>query len=395
MFGFLTRRQLNNDLQDKGFESVKACYRLAVTSAVLLLFSASCNDAEKPRFSAEQLESIPPPVTANLPEVSGGLALSVGGQTLTADEVVAPFVENFKRTARNTDFETFQNHTIEQIDHLVVGRISGIILYELAAKQAGDVDEALEKAVEGEIRKFVDSFGGDYAKAEEALEQEGMDWADFRQHQRRTLLSQAYLASKMPDEHVTYKEMTNYYQSHKDDLFAKEPSITFRLIDLQPGGSALTGTSSGGEPAQLSAAEIMDRIRGGEDFAALARAHSRGPRRNSGGLWEAVNPANLAEPYDVLAEAAEMIEPPQLAGPLEVDGRVFIMKLEEKRTRRLEPFERVQRQIEARIVLQRRREAMDRISQELAEGARIINKDEFVNYCCKRIYLLCRQGLSD
>jgi hypothetical protein len=358
--------------------------------AASLLLSGSCSDHEKPRFTAEQLETIPPPVTEGLPEASGGFVLAVGGRTLTADEVVTPLLEHLKPLAENSDFETFRRHAAGQVDDFVVAKISGILLYDLAARQAGDFEEALDKAVEAETRKFVDSFGGDYAKAEEALEQAGMDWTGFRQHQRRAILSQSYLASKMPSESVSYRQLVDYYEANKDDLFSEEPSITFRLIDMRPQNAEAASPPGGGGPAGPTAAGIMDRISRGEDFAELAGKYSSGPRRNSGGLWKAINPENLAAPYDALAEAAGIIEPGQVAGPMEREGHIFIMKLEEKHPRRFEPFDSVQRQIEARINLERRREAMDRISGELAEQAGIVNKGAFVDFCLGRIYALSR-----
>jgi len=62
------------------------------------------------------------------------------------------------------------------------------------------------------------------------------------------------------------------------------------------------------------------------------------------------------------------------------------MKLEEKSEASVEPFEAVQSQIEAKIILERRREAIDKLNEEVMQQAAIENADRFIDFCLERIY---------
>jgi len=80
------------------------------------------------------------------------------------------------------------------------------------------------------------------------------------------------------------------------------------------------------------------------------------------------------------------MEQGQVAGPIEVEGHIFIMKLEEKRPKSYEPFEKVQEQLEQKVIADRQKEAIDKLNAELREQIVLSEKDEFVDFCLERIY---------
>jgi parvulin-like peptidyl-prolyl isomerase len=100
---------------------------------------------------------------------------------------------------------------------------------------------------------------------------------------------------------------------------------------------------------------------------------------------------SLAKPYDVLALEAKKIEPGQIVGPIETDGHIFIMKLEEKQVGGYEPFEKVQKEVEDRIIYERRNEVVNKLNAKITEHAGLSRKDEFINFCLEKIYRLSKQ----
>ena len=122
----------------------------------LLLLFTGCGDTKKPRFTEEQLAEIPIAVEQSLPAPSGGFVLSVGGETITSAEIVRPLVKQFQPYAQANDYQQFQRMAGPQVEKFVVSRISDILLYNEAKKELGDkIEDALNKAVEGEVRKFI------------------------------------------------------------------------------------------------------------------------------------------------------------------------------------------------------------------------------------------------
>jgi len=370
-------------------------YRYVFSSLLVSFFATGCalKQQEKPDDSVYTVISAAS--EADLPSPDGGFTLSVGGETITAGQVANPqLIEKLSPFAKQVDFEQFKKMTRGQIKQLVINRIVEILLYEQAKRQfAENLEDAIEKAVKTEVRKFVASFGADYAKAERALRQMDMDWDSFREYQKKIMLSQYYISTKVPRiGEVTYRQMLDEYNRVKDELFTLPASLRFHLIDIdiakvQPDDPNQDKT----EAAAGLAGELIKRLGAGEDFAALARRYSHGHRRNFGGLWNSVRPDSLAYPYDVLAVLARNTEPGRIAGPVEAGGHIFIMKLEEKVPATVEPFVKVQKQIEAKLRLERRKQAMDKFGRSIVEQAKVANNDAFVDFCLEEIYRRARE----
>jgi peptidyl-prolyl cis-trans isomerase SurA len=330
--------------------------------------------------------------------------LVVGGETITYEDVISTpmeynqmimsLAEFLSPVARTSDYEQFRKWAGPQVEEIVTGRISQILLYQEAKRQAGDnIDEALEQAAEKEMRRFILRYGGDEAKAEQALREIGMDRQSFKEQQKRLMLRQSYIASKLPgSKPISYRELMQRYNEIKEKSFAIPAQLKFRLIDIQPAKLELANVEQDRlEEARKLAEELIGRIKQGEDFGELARQYSQGHRRELGGSWNPVNPDSLAEPYDVLAEAAKKIEPGHIAGPIEVQGHIFIMQLQERRAKDYEPFENVQDQVEQQIIIERQREAIDKLVAELIEQAALEGRDEFVDFCLEMIYRMSKR----
>jgi len=360
-------------------------------TALIFLTASGCGTKKKPALTEKDLAKIPFAQREDLPEPSGGFVLAVGGQTVTSDEVIGQMLEHLREFAQKTDIERFEKEVRPTVEQFVISKITNILVYQQAKKQAGEnINEALDKAADGEVRKFIVGFGGDYAKAEETLKKMGMNWVDFKEYQRKLILSQSYISSKLPeDKPITYGELVDYYDSVKDKFFTRPAMIRFRLIDIEVDKIGVKDANeSKFEKAGNLADELMKRLAAGEDFGELAKKYSDGYRKEAGGLWNAIEPESLAEPYDVLAEAAEKAQPGQIVGPVGAGEHIFIMKLEEKQSMLVEPFEKVQKEVEAQLSFERRKRTFDEFGEKLVKQAALTEKDEFVKYCIEKIYQL-------
>jgi len=359
---------------------------------LMLLLAGGCESNKKSLTDAE-VERIAITQKIELVEASGGLVLMVGGETITSDEIILP-IERFEPVAQIRDFEQFKGQVRGQLQDVVLDKVSNILLHQHAKREAGqNIDEALEKAADNELRKFVLDYGGDEAKADEVLKQSGMDRKSFKERQKRSMLIQGYVSSKLPNNRpVTYRELMDTYNQMKDEFFAVAGTITFRLIDIQPARLEEAGPQEDpGKPARELAQELLARIQSGEDFSELARQYSRGPRKEFGGLWRPVRPQSLAAPYDRLAAEADKIKPGQIA-VVATPEHIFIMKLEEKQPEGYEPFEKVQRLVRNKIMVDRQNEVFRRLNARLLEQAGLSRTDEFIDFCLEKIYRMLNDG---
>ena len=372
------------------------CRYICLLVLILVLFGG-CNsgnsEAEKERKELTQ--------KIELVESEGGYVLMVGGETLTSDEIIdsrlplnQSFIspkEYFAPIAQTSDFEQFKERVKGQLEEIIMGKISNMLLYQYAKRQAGsNIDEGLEKAAQNEYRTFVLGFGGDQAKADDKLKLRHMDKKSFMEQRKRALLIEWYMASKLTyNSPVTYRELKDCYDKIKDKYFARAAKIRFRLIDIQP--AKLEVSDPNEDRMQLAknwANKLMALIKSGEDFGELAKKYSYGNWREFGGLWRSVEPSSLAAPYNVLAAEADKMEPGDVAGPIVTKEHIFIMKLEEKQIAGYEPFEDVQDLVKEKVILDRRSEVINKLNADIRREAKLSNTDKFVDFCLEKIYRL-------
>ncbi len=369
---------------------------------LVLLFVCGCDDSQK-RLKDSELERAAITQKIELVEGAGGLVLIVGGDTLTSDEVinaqaflggkVTTPVDYFKPMAQAFDIKLFKERAKDQFEQVLMDRISNIVLYQYAKRQAGtNVEEGLEQAAQGEYRRFVLGYGGDQVRADEALKERGLDRKRYMEEVKREILIRSYVLSKLPDDNrpITHRQLLDGYDEMKDQYFAKEARIRFRLIDIHPDKMEATDPNQGQQLAEERAAQLLARIESGEDFDALAKEYSHGPMRASGGLWPSMQPTSLVTPYDVLAAESEKMQQGEIAGPIIAEGHVFIMKLEEKQVAGYESFETVQEQVRDYVIRKRGIGAREPLNVKIRQQAKLGRTDEFIAVCLEKIYRMSR-----
>ncbi|MHC4104648.1 MAG: peptidylprolyl isomerase [Planctomycetota bacterium] len=377
--------------------------KFALLSMLMLLLIGGCGGNNP---SGAELERRTITRKIRLVEASGGLVLMVGGETLTSDEVIespaelggtyVPPIEYFKPIAQASELEQFKERVGEHLTGILMGKISNMLLYQEIKREVGEnVEVALEKQAEKAMREFVMAYGGDQIRADEALQEKGMDWKSFEEQQKKSMLIQWYVSKKMPNNRpVTHSELMECYNQMKDKSFAIRAAIQFRLIDIQPGRLKLWEISERPKLARLLANRLLTRIQSGDDFGKLAMQYSHGPFRGFGGLWEPVRPDSLAAPYDKLAAEAEKIAPGQITGLIETKEHIFIMKLEAKQSAAYVPFEDVQEQVRDKIAFDRRSEVLNQVNTKLLQQAELSKTDEFVDFCLDKIYQMRDQSVT-
>ena len=377
---------------------------LLVVLGLSVLFSGGGCGEKSHTLTDAELEQIAITEKIQTVEKAGGLVLVVGGDTITSDEVLntsadrygeaKTIVELLKPIANDNDPNRFRELAKSPLKDVVLDRISGVLLYQHAKREIGkNANEALDTMAEKELRRFVLKYGGDEAKADEALRAMGMDRKKFKDEHTKLVITQSYIASKLSYKRpITYGELVEYYQKHKDELFRTEAKLKFRLIDIDILKVPVKSIDENrAEAARKLGEELAKRARAGEDFAKLAEEYSHDHRRAFGGLWPEVQPDSLAEPYTALAEMAKQINPGQIAGPAEAVGHIFVMKLEEKQSEGYEPLEKVQGQVNDRILTDRQNEAIRKLNDRLLREAAIGETDEFIDFCLNKIYALSRE----
>lgn len=329
--------------------------------------------------------------------------LIVSGEAITVDDIEdlpLPYqgqtivLGNYLKPAAlaSGSMEQFAQAARAPVQITVQRRIWNILLYQKAKTEAGDpekIDEALDKAMNRVWREYVVEHGGIDAVAIATLkEEENLTKEQFLENQKREMLSQIHLESKFRrDQPISHVELLEYYERLRDEHYQVKPKIIMRLIDIQLARLPLDDpTMDRQEEALKRARQLSQQIKEGADFGELAQQHSHGHMARHGGLWQERDPASLAPPYDALAGAAADMAIGEVSNPIEVPGRVFIMRLEAKQEAGYYTLEEKQTDIENRIRMDRQQVALTELDAEIAERAQVGNIEQFVQYALEVLY---------
>jgi peptidyl-prolyl cis-trans isomerase SurA len=115
---------------------------------------------------------------------------------------------------------------------------------------------------------------------EDAVKSQGLNWEDFKNNIRNTLLTQRVISSEV-GSHITISddEVSKYYEAHKAD-FVRPEQVALREIVV---------STEGKKPEELpdlkkKAETALKRVQDGEDFGEIAKRLSDGTTKSQGGF---------------------------------------------------------------------------------------------------------------
>jgi len=145
---------------------------------------------------------------------------------------------------------------------------------------------------------------------------------------------------------VDADEVERYYHKHSSQ-FALPARVHVRQIFFK----AAEGSPAESIAAQRAAAErTVTDLQGGADFATLARERSEGPEAKKGGDLGYFGPGELLPAID---QAATALPVGGMSGVIQSPIGFHIVKVEEKQTGRVRPFEEVKNQVQEQFYQER------------------------------------------
>ncbi len=366
---------------------------VAIIVCCMFIWFCGCGKTSKKQDVDEtRLAAVKPPTSQlNMPPPAGEIVLSIESTAITADELIAPVKPQLDELAAQYDYEQFNTRAKPLLANVLIQKVADIKLYEKAkAALPENVDQTIiDRIVEQEVQRFIARYGGNYATAEQMLKKMGMTWQDFHKQQRRAVLVQSFLSDEMKVEKlITYSELVQYYESIKDEKYAKDRLIEFRLIDvnIEKFADPNDPNINAKQKAMELAKKLAQRIKNGEDFAELAKKYSHDEAAPNGGLWKPVRPDSLVEPYNAIETAAENMSIGGVSEPVSAGGHIFIVKLENKQAQSCEPFEKVQTEVEARYVLERRQKMVNEMINKIISQVDLSYADNFLEFCIEQAW---------
>jgi peptidyl-prolyl cis-trans isomerase SurA len=185
-------------------------------------------------------------------------------------------------------------------------------------------DEEVQQQLDAVIQQRVAQAGSE-ARLEEIW---GMPLSrikrEFRDEMRKSLLAQKLQQQRLGSATIGRFEVEEFYNTYKDSLPRVPEEVELAHIYVKP-----KPTEASKVAARKKLEELLDSLKAGVDFAALARAHSQDQgTAQQGGELGLVRRGQFVKEFE---SAVFALTPGQVSGVVETDRGMHIIQLEERR----------------------------------------------------------------
>ncbi|MHB9003976.1 MAG: peptidylprolyl isomerase [Coriobacteriia bacterium] len=278
------------------------------------------------------------------------VAAKVNGDVIKKTELdaqVEKLKEQYPQMFTGADGE---GRLIDFKQRLLDNMINALLIKQAAGDEGIEVTDA---DVDKKIQELKGGFQTD-EQFEQALEQAGMDVAALEDQIREQLVTEQLIAALNKDTEVSDEEIKEYYDANKTQFSQQAAThASHILFDAKD---------------KATAEKVLTDVKGGGDFAALAKEHSKDPASaaKGGDLGWPTTPY-VAE----FQSAADKLKPGQVSGLVETQFGWHIIKVIERRDSRQKTLEEVSDQVKQIIIQQRNADAYQEFLDKLRAEAEI------------------------
>jgi peptidyl-prolyl cis-trans isomerase C len=297
-------------------------------------------------------------------KTSSDKAATVNGSVIpkqTLEREVRLFTDRMVRQGRQVPDVQVPVLRNEILDSL----IDQELLYQDSQKQHMQVDK---KAVDEKYDEIKKRFKTEQ-EFKDAISKMGVTEAEIRSQLKKGLAIDELLKTKVvKDIQVTEEEAKKYYDEHTDQFKqAEQVKASHILIKVAPDASDEKKAE-----AKKKIEEVQEKLKGGEDFAAVAAEYSEGPSKSQGGELPYFKRGQMVKPFE---DAAFSMEVGQLSGIVETQFGYHIIKVDEKKPETTPSFSDEKDKIEQFLKQQKTREKIEAYLEVLRKKAKI---DKFI-----------------
>lgn len=225
---------------------------------------------------------------------------------------------------------------------------------------------------ETELVKQLDSMRKQYhldtiEDLQKAAEAQGVSWQDFKATMRNHLISQLVIQQEVAPKiygNISPSQVKAYYDAHKDEFTQPEQVQLSEILipTADPDNAAQVAE------AKKKADDAEAKLKGGEDFATLAKAVSGGMTASNGGDLGEFHRGQLAK---VLEDATFDLKPGQHTEPIRTKQGWIILKVTEHTAGGVQPLSDVEQQVQSDIGMAKMQPALRDYLTNLREAASI------------------------
>lgn len=294
-----------------------------------------------------------PPVKP-VPEVLPAVVARVNGVDIPSAEL--------ERAIRNLEANVGQQVPAERRSEIYRGILDQLIDQRLLELEAASRNI---KATDAEIAAGIDQMRKQAPSAEafaKALASRKLTEADLRAEARQRLSVDKLLTTEVePKAAVTEADIADFYKKNPQ-FFMQPEAVRASHILLK------ADTPEAKTAARAKAEELLKQIKGGADFAALAKQHSNDGSAASGGDLGFFPRGQMVKPFE---DAAFALKPGEVSNVVESEFGYHIIKSGEHRDARTVPLAEVSDRIAQALRQQKQQQLAQEFVQSLKSKAKV------------------------
>ena len=334
--------------------------RLPLLALLLATPAAGAPAAPAAAAAAAAPAAAPPPARPADEVLVDRVAATVDGDVVTLSEIEERAATELRRAeALPPGKERDEAH-----DRALRRAFETIVSEKLLEKQAKALQlEVTETQVDAAIEDIKTRNHFDDGQLDRALDGQGLDRKTFRAQIRRELESYQVMQAKVRSRvKVSDDDLKNYYQTHPQE-FGGELELHVRHVFLP-----LPEHASKSDEARVraDAERVVQRLKTGEDFAAVAKQVSKGPSAGDGGDLGWLRRGTIQKS---LEDAAFDLKDGQISGIVHAGPGLHVLKVEGRRVGGARSFEDAKEEIRNRLLDEQVTATRQQLLDELRRGA--------------------------
>ncbi len=286
----------------------------------------------------------------------------VNDRAITLHDVLEAAREPLVRLRAERRVSLGQQETADLLSDVLRTLIWNSLLAEEADRQLTEMEKQQAQLTVDRIVKDMIGVAGSLVNLRQQLDQLGLTLEEEKRRRTETQMVQMLLDREVKQLiSVRADEVRRYYGDHRSD-FHQPKQVRIRQILIR-----YDDYESKAE-ARRVAEQVLEKLRGGGDFAHLAELYSHGPYSRQGGLWEFMEQGGFIGPVD---EAAFSLGSVELSEVIEGPTGYHVIRVEDIKAERTAPFEEAQGNIQKQLYRERYRTRYQAYVQGLQQRARI------------------------
>jgi peptidyl-prolyl cis-trans isomerase SurA len=226
--------------------------------------------------------------------------------------------------------------------------------------------------VEPEVIKRLDAIRidnklGSMEDLEKAVSGQGMNWEDFKNNIRNTLLTQRVISNEVGSHiNISEDEINKYYEAHKSE-FVRPEQVALREIVVSTEGKKPEELPDLKKKAELA----LKRVQDGEDFGEIAKRLSDGSTKGQGGFLGVYKRGELSKE---LEDKVFKMKRKELTEVMETKQGFLILEVLEHYDEGEQSLAKVKNEITDKLYSQRMEPAMREYLKTLREQSYVVIK---------------------